>query len=74
MKPAMTFVKPLRPEELPPTMFYPIRMTLSPFFRNSAAALTPLKPPPTMSSTCLTGTPPTALHEIGGATSLSIAA
>ena len=43
----------LRPEELPPMMFFSTSTTLNPFFRNSAAALTPLKPPPTMSTSHL---------------------
>ena len=34
-------------------MFFSISTTLIPFLRNSAAALTPLKPPPTMSTSHL---------------------
>jgi hypothetical protein len=43
----------LRPEELPPMMFFSISTTLNPLRRNSAAALTPLNPPPTMSTSHL---------------------
>ena len=34
-------------------MFFSISTTLNPFLRNSAAALTPLNPPPTMSTSHL---------------------
>ena len=40
-------------QELPPTMFFSMSTTLSPLRRNSAAALTPLNPPPTMSTSHL---------------------
>jgi hypothetical protein len=40
----------LRPDELPPTMFFSMSTTRSPLSRNSAAALMPLKPPPTIST------------------------
>ena len=43
----------LRPEELPPMMFFSISTTLKPLCRNSAAALTPLKPPPTINTSHL---------------------